>query len=927
MQPTLNWLCDPEVFNINRLNAHSDHKWYTSQGNYEQNIRELFQPLDGCWQFKWSDCPDNRPSQFFAEDYSLAQFDNIQVPSHIELCNYGQIQYINTMYPWDGVLHLRPPQVDMSCNPVGSYVRFFDLNEPLLNKRVCISFQGVEQAFYVWLNGTFVGYSEDSFTPSDFDLTPYLRDKNNRLCVEVYKHSSAAWLEDQDFFRFSGIFRSVYLYAKPQLHIEDMWLQAGLLTDNITGTLRVRLQLSGQGDYVVKCKIKGLLNDTILSLEQNGDYLYSQNIQLNNVHAWSNESPCLYKAELYLYDANMKLCEVVPYSIGFRRFELEQGIMMLNGQRIVFNGVNRHEWSATRGRCITADDQIADMHAIKRNNINAVRTSHYPNQSLWYELCDENGIYLIDEANLESHGSWQKMGAIEPSWNVPGSQKEWTACVVDRAKSMFERDKNHASILIWSCGNESYAGDCIAAMGQFFRDNDPSRLVHYEGVVYNRDYDYISHMESRMYATPQEIREYLLTKPSKPFILCEYMHNMGNSIGGMESYIDLIDEFPQYQGGFIWDFKDQALFYTDAFGRRVLGYGGDFGERPTDYAFSGNGILFADGSEKPSMQEVKYWYDTPINRKRFDNENNIAQQRATLTVQEQKQSKIAFAKSHALKIVEGDITLGVYGKDFSVLFSYTEGGPVSLICKNTQWLHRAPRPALWRASTENDKGNAFANNSAVWLGADALARCIRYEVLEKSDALVCIKYTFALPCVPQTTVDITYTVTPDCALKVHAIYHGQKGLPQLPCFGVRLESFEPIGNISWQGLSGETYPDRQKGGAFGMHSELPSSPRYLVPQEYGTHVNTIAAYLHKNSETISILAHNKAFAFSALPYTALTLEAACHKEELPNICRTALTIYGAMRGVGGINSWGADVEPAYQISAENDHEVAFCIYD
>lgn len=274
------------------------------------------------------------------------------------------------------------------------------------------------------------------------------------------------------------------------------------------------------------------------------------------VHLWSGEDAYLYTLTVILYDENGGIVEIVPQKLGFRRFEMKDRLMCLNGKRIVFRGINRHEFDVQRGRAVTEEDMIWDIRFMKRHNINAVRTCHYPNQSRWYELCDEYGIYLIDEANLESHGSWQKMGACEPSWNVPGSLPEWKECVVDRAKSMLERDKNHASVLIWSCGNESYAGEDILAMSKYFKERDPSRLVHYEGVFWNREFNETSDMESRMYAKPAEVEEYLNQEPEKPFILCEYMHAMGNSLGGMEKYTSLEDRYPMYQGGFIWDYVD-----------------------------------------------------------------------------------------------------------------------------------------------------------------------------------------------------------------------------------------------------------------------------------------------------------------------------------------------------------------------------------
>nr|WP_330375593.1 glycoside hydrolase family 2 TIM barrel-domain containing protein [Mediterraneibacter gnavus] len=296
--------------------------------------------------------------------------------------------------------------------------------------------------------------------------------------------------------------------------------------------------------------------------------------------------------------------------MGFRTICIEDGIIKLNGRRLIINGVNRHEWNAKSGRCISENDEIYDIECMKRNNINAVRTCHYPDRTTWYYRCDEAGIYVMAEVNLESHGSWQKMGAVEPSWNVPGSVELWQDVVLDRVKSNFEMFKNHTSVLFWSLGNESYAGEVLKEMNAYYKKRDPGRLVHYEGVFQNRDYeDNISDVESQMYAPPGRVREYLENEPKKPFILCEYMHDMGNSLGGMKSYIDLLDQYEKYQGGFIWDYIDQALLVKDEItGREVLRYGGDFDDRPSDYEFSGNGIVFADRTEKPAMQEVKYYY-------------------------------------------------------------------------------------------------------------------------------------------------------------------------------------------------------------------------------------------------------------------------------------------------------------------------------
>lgn len=920
MPADLNWLADPTVFQVNRLDAHSDHVCYASQEEAEAGETSLCQSLDGMWRFQWSPNPASRPADFWQEGFDDSGFGTILVPGHMETQGYGQIQYINTLYPWDGRSELRPPQVDLDDNPVGSYVREFDLAPRLRDKRVCVSFQGAEQAIYVWLNGQFVGYAEDSFTPSEFDLTPYIRETGNRLCVEVYKRSSAAWIEDQDFFRFSGLFRPVYLYAKPNLHLEDVWFQTGLEMDNSTGTLSIRLGLEGEG--TVRCHIahpgQGVLFDGPLELRPEGEYLRSQSFRFEDIRPWSHETPQLYRVTLTLTAPDGTVAEVVPYDVGFRRFELKDRLLLLNGERLVLNGVNRHEWNPETGRAIGLADMTAAMETFQRNNINAVRTCHYPNQTPWYHLCDQNGVYMMDEANLESHGSWQKLGVVEPSWNVPGSLPQWRDCVVDRAQSMFERDKNHVSILFWSCGNESYAGEDILAMAEFFRANDPSRLVHYEGVFNCREFDRISDVESRMYAPPEAVRAYLENSPKKPFILCEYMHNMGNSLGGMESYIRLGEEFPMYQGGFIWDYMDQALWHTNCNGERVLGYGGDFGERQTDYAFSGNGIVFADGTEKPAMQEVRYWYASPEERARQTSANRRAAEALALSARE--------AKHSPLRVIHGDGALGVRGEGFEMLFSYPEGGPVSLRSGGREWLWRSLRPAYWRAPTENDLGNGFAVESSIWSAVDSWQACQGWKILADGPNAVSIRYTYTAPALPGLRADVTYTVDDMGLMTVEAQYHGAANRPGLPLFGLRFETPDPLEYVEWLGLSGETYPDRKKGGVFGWHREPPHVSAYLVPQECGCHTDTQAAILHGlGGGKLALEMDGAPFAFSAIPYTPRQLAQAAHGWELPRPVRTVVTVCGAMRGVGGIDSWGANVEAPFRVSGEQDQRVSFSV--
>ena len=637
MQADIRWLDDPQVFAVNRLPAHSDHRFYGSMEDCRRKTCGLTQSLNGTWRFQWSKSAGTCPAEFYREDFDTTGFESIQVPGHMELAGYDRIHYINTMYPWEGHLYRRPAWSlpgaggeamegqfsKAEYNPVGSYIREFELDEGLKGKRVCISFEGVEQALFLWLNGQFVGYAEDSFTPSDFDLTPYIRDGKNVLAAQVHKRSTAAYLEDQDFFRFSGIFRDVTLYAKPEVHVEDMWARAEVAEDCRRGSFSLDLRLSRGNDsgpdsengeypgYSVRWSLfdgdgRAVARDEAPAA---GSLRFGP-VAVEDVRLWDHHNPRLYHLEITVLGPDGSEVEAVPYDVGFRRIEIRDQVIRLNGKRLIINGVNRHEWNARTGRVIGMEDMIRDMEILKANHINSVRTCHYPDQIPWYYMCDSCGIYLMAETNLESHGSWQKMGAVEPSWNVPGSLPQWREAVMDRARSNFEVFKNHTSVLFWSLGNESYAGDNLLAMQRFFKEADPGRPVHYEGVFHNRAYeDGISDMESQMYAPPERVEAYLRNRPKKPFILCEYMHDMGNSLGGLKSYMDLLDRYEMYQGGYIWDFIDQALFVKDEVtGREVLRYGGDFDDRPSDYEFSGNGIVFADRTPKPAMQEVRYYY-------------------------------------------------------------------------------------------------------------------------------------------------------------------------------------------------------------------------------------------------------------------------------------------------------------------------------
>lgn len=602
----LKWLSDPEVFAVNTLPAHSSHPVYASYDEAKNEKSSLVQSLDGAWRVEYAKNYQESPSDFYKEDFDYSDFDYVEVPGNLETQGFGNPQYVNIQYPWDGLEDLHPPMVPKN-NPVASYIKKFDLDSSLASKRVSLTFDGAATAIYVWLNGHFIGYSEDSFTPSEFDVTDFIRETDNHLAVAVFKFSSASWLEDQDFWRLSGIFRSVKLKGKKELHLEDLRVNGDVIDDK--GNLRIKASLSG------KISLKSYIQVSLLNQENKVICSNKRKVthaintfsfpQLN-IKKWSAEAPHLYQLYVSVISEG-RLIEVSKIDVGFRHFEIKDKVMYLNGKRIIFKGVNRHEFNSRFGRSVTKEDMVWDIKNLKRNHINAVRTSHYPNQTYFYELCDKYGIYVIDETNLESHGTWQKVGKEDPKENVPGNNNRWLKNCLFRAENMLRRDFNHPSILMWSCGNESYAGTVIGKMASFFKKNDPSRIVHYEGVFHNRAYDEISDVESRMYAKPEEIEEYLTENPQKPYISCEYMHAMGNSVGGLKLYTEL-EKYPQYQGGFIWDYIDQGL-EKKINGHKQLVYGGDFDDRPTDYEFCGDGLVFADRKNSPKMAAVKALYN------------------------------------------------------------------------------------------------------------------------------------------------------------------------------------------------------------------------------------------------------------------------------------------------------------------------------
>ena len=598
---------DPQYFKDGRMDAHSDHTYYRDGEEAQEKETSFRYDLNGIWKFHYARNYGSAIPGFEKEEYCCRDWDDIRVPAHIQMEGYDAPQYANVQYPWEGHEDIHPGEIPEHFNPVASYVKYFEVPEEMQGKRLFISFQGAESGIALWLNGHFVGYSEDSFTPSEFELTEYVKEGENKLAAQVFKWTASSWCEDQDFFRFSGIYRDVYLYTVPEVHVYDLQIRAIPDETLSAAALEIRTNTWGKGEVKITLSKDG---ETVIEDKKalDGEEIYAWKVE--NPVLWSAEDPQLYDLTMEIYNESGELQEVIPQKVGFRRFEMKDGIMTLNGKRIVFKGVNRHEFSSVSGRHVSEEELRKDLKIMKQNNINAIRTCHYPDASLIYELCDEYGIYMIDETNLESHGSWDTAEFTKDyTYVVPHDKPEWLDMMLDRANSMYQRDKNHAAILIWSCGNESFGGKDIFEMSQFFHKADPTRLVHYEGVCHDRRYNDTSDMESQMYPSVEAIKEFLAKDDSKPFVCCEYTHAMGNSCGAMHKYTDLTDTEPKYQGGFIWDYIDQSIYKKDRYGKEFQAYGGDFGERPTDYNFSGNGIAYGGNRDaSPKMQEVKFNY-------------------------------------------------------------------------------------------------------------------------------------------------------------------------------------------------------------------------------------------------------------------------------------------------------------------------------
>ncbi|MCG8580232.1 MAG: DUF4981 domain-containing protein [Bacteroidales bacterium] len=607
-----------KVLHINKEKPHTTMMVYgskTSALRFDKSASDYYKSLNGEWLFHWSKNPGERPHQFYQTTYDDSQWNKIPVPSNWELHGFGIPIYTNDTYPFEKE-ELRAPK---EWNPVGSYRHTFEVPEAWSGREVYINFDGVQSAYYLWINGKKVGYSQGSRTPGEFNITRYLKKGVNHLAVEVYRWSDASYLEDQDFWRLSGIFRDVYLWSTPQTHIRDYVATASLSDSYADGIF----QLSGEivSKYKAAVTIEYQLLDASGNEELKGALevnakkgiinFESDEHKLTQVNTWNAESPYLYELLISLKDRNNNLLEVIPQKVGFRKVEVKDGRILINGVAVLFKGTNRHEHHPETGHYVTTDDMMRDIILMKQNNINAVRTSHYPNTPEWYALCDEYGIYLIDEGNIETHGFGNKGD------NRLTCSPEWEEAYLDRVKRMVYRDRNHASVVIWSLGNESGDGPNARIAHEWVNKNDPSRPYLYEGTTRKGGRDYAD-VYSRMYATPEECQKIIKDYAHMPYLLCEYTHAMGNSNGNLKEYWDLIYADNNFQGGFVWDWMDQGLkqpvpeaYKENAREQHFYAYGGWWENARGvhhDGNFCMNGLLASDWTPHPGLNTVKYFY-------------------------------------------------------------------------------------------------------------------------------------------------------------------------------------------------------------------------------------------------------------------------------------------------------------------------------
>lgn len=961
-------------------------------------LRERRRSLNGTWKFMYSRTANECPAEFYRTDYSVKRWQDIQVPGSWELQGFDAPIYTDVSYPFPA----NPPYVPENYCPVGAYVREFEVPSDWQGMDVFLDFEGVESAFYCWVNGQMVGYSEDSRLPAHFNVSTYLRKGKNRLALKVFRYSDGSYLEDQDYWKYSGIERDVYLYARPKARIEDFKLVAGLTPGYRDGDFSLDVSLSSpQPGHRVEVKVSHNgeeLWHTEAVIRSAADSAFTFWQLFKQVDTWSAETPRLYTLVMNTFDSQGRPLESILHRFGFRRVETKNGMQLINGVPVLFKGVNRHEHDALHGRSITVASMKQDIQLMKQFNINAVRTCHYPNRYEWYALCDEYGLYLVGEANIESHGMEQHPDgtlANNPDWELPFMQ---------RMSRMILRDRNVTSIVTWSLGNESGYGKHFETLYDWTKQTDPTRLVQYEGGGYEAKSDIYCPMYARIWALHRHVNQ----RDPRPLILCEYAHAMGNSVGNLQDYWDLIYKYDQLQGGFIWDWVDQTFEKQDAKGCKIWAYGGDMGYVGVhnDSNFCANGLVAADRSLHPHIWEVKkvyqYVHFEPVafagNQLRIENLHDfidLQKYRLKWSVEEegriteQGEMDFPFIPPHGQGVVslpiKGERKLGkeyflrveavtkaadelipqghvaaveqwpltpcvdrlnripmqpfplqrrvtsdawtiVGDGGLEVDFSCQSGMMTRLCYQGKNLLKDEMRPNFWRPLTDNDVANGHGPRCGIWKQAGDEARLLAMNYTEATDSLPAIVRTeYALDS-QASRLRLTYRIAQGG--KIWVDYHfipGEKPLPEIPRVGMRMILTDDYDRMTWFGRGPhENYADRKQSALVGLYQSTVSQTYhpYVRAQETGNHCDVRwveAADSQGNGLRVTgqHLLNVSAWHFlqSDIDYVPSDVERR-HGGSVVERDLIWLNIDHRLMGVGGDNTWGAQVHPEYTITPQ-----------
>ena len=1019
---------NPEMFSQNREAPHATMISFPDElsalgGDKLKSPNYLL--LDGIWKFHYVDSPDKRPYWFFKDDYDTRDWDEIEVPSNWQMKGYDVPIYVNITYPFEK----NPPNIPHFWNPVGSYKRIFKVPSGWKDKEIFLHFGAVSSAFYVWVNEQLVGYSEDSKVPAEFNITGYLKKGNNSLAVEVYRWSDGSYLEDQDFFRLSGIQRSVFLHARPGTFISDFFAVGDLENNYVDGLLKLDVSLKSTDnnatDFIIEAS---LFEDDQKVYSESKDVKLTDNKasvnftkQLPGVKKWTSETPDLYSLVLSLKDNSGNILESVSAKTGFRKVEIFNSQLHVNGVPIYLKGTNMHEHNDITGHVIDEATILKDIRVMKSNNINAVRTSHYPQQELWYDMCDKYGLFLVDEANIESHGiGYEKDVTL-------ADKKEWAAAHLDRMQRMVERDKNHPSVIIWSLGNEAGDGHNFLTNYKWTKARDLTRPVQYERAekstnTTERHTDIVCPMYARIW----EIEAYAKDpKNDRPLILCEYAHAMGNSTGNLQDYWDVIEKYPKLQGAFVWDWVDQGMLVTDENGEKFWAYGGDFGEEgiSSDGNFCCNGLTWPDRTGKPGLNEVKKVYQyvgfEPVNLatgsvriqnkyyftnlsefvfdwdivsdgiavksgklsftdfgpgqdttvtipvsgieavpgaeyflnirvSRGDEWNYVPEDHVYATAQFKLpiEGKPVTSKRDELAVLQTN-TIGnkleVSGSDMKIAFDLEKGRMESLTCKGAVIINKGPEPDFWRPPTDNDYGYDMDKKLGVWKKAGEKAIIKKANISQPEIGKVIITFEYDIPGDNGEKIAgyvTTYTVfsTADVIIK-NQFSKVSDRIPEIPRMGMQMQLSEEFMNLKWYGRGPhENYSDRKTSADVGLYESSVDDQYvpYIRPQENGYKTDTRWLTLTDENGTGLLVSGNPLICFAALKnihddfespgklslYRKDAKSANTHTNDVKPREFVNLNVDLGQMGVGGDDSWGAQIHPQYRL-LEKRYEYSF----